>query len=414
MISSPVNMDATSFYTGNLFDIEKNIHWTVDHLAHWDLSVSSFQLIREVLKVLDENSHVPGVLVLEQRKLVGLIPRERIYEKLGRPFGVELFLKEPVRQFYELLGISTLVLPWETTIDDAVNMALMRPQDVLYEPIVIDYPDGYRFISMFNLLMAQQTILREVYSNIHHLSRTDPLTLVNNRRGFFEIVNPQLATIRLLDIEYAAMMIDIDNFKKINDRYGHQIGDEVIRSVAQRIAGRIRQQDVMGRFGGEEFIVFLADISKDSAFDLAEGLRQDIASYFHLINSFQIRVTISIGISHSKGANRTFDRLLTEADQAVYAAKNKGRNRVVVWNERIKLSMGGGGIFRVEQVDTAGQSEQISSQILQGLLRIAGQEFRNRPPGRTKRENPQRNQRYRRRIQSPRAPGKPHARGFHL
>lgn len=367
---SEVNLDTTNLSTGNLFATDDNINWTVDRLEHWDLNIRSTQPIRDVLKIMDEYSHIPGVLVLEQRKLVGLIPRERIYEKLGRPFGVELFLKQTARQFYELLGEATLVLPSETTIDDAVNMALMRPPERLYEPIVIDHPDGYRFISMFNLLMAQQTILRELYSKIRYISITDPLTFVNNRRGFFEIVNPQLATIRLMNIEYAAMMIDIDNFKNINDRYGHQTGDQVIHSVAQRIATRIRQKDVMSRFGGEEFIVFLPDISKESAINLAEDLRQDIASYFNIINGFQIRVTVSIGISHSKGAHRTFDRLLTEADQAVYIAKNEGRNRVVIWNENMKVSTIGHGIFRMELMDETKQTEQPSSQILQGLLRM--------------------------------------------
>ncbi|MFZ5881932.1 MAG: diguanylate cyclase [Chloroflexota bacterium] len=370
MIFSPANMDITSIYTGDPLHTETNVHWTVDQLTYWDLNVSSFQLLREILKVLDENPQVPGVLILEHSKLVGLIPREKIYEKLGRPYGVELFLKKNAKQFYELMGVSTLVLSWEMTIDNAVNMALMRPQEMLYEPIVVDHPDGYRFISMLNLLLAQQTIQRELYSKIHHLSTIDPLTHINNRRGFFEMINPHLATIRLQDLEYAVMMIDIDNFKKINDRYGHQIGDEVIRSVAQRIAAQIRSQDVMGRFGGEEFVVFMMDISKDSASDLAESVRQDVASYFHTINSFQIRVTISIGISHSMGANRTFDRLLTEADQSVYIAKNKGRNRVVTWSEGMKLSTNGHGMFRVEQGNATQHSEQTSSQILQGLLRL--------------------------------------------
>lgn len=94
-------------------------------------------------------------------------------------------------------------------------------------------------------------------------------------------------------------MIDIDKFKEINDRYGHMIGDEVIKAIAQRINQHFREKDVMWRFGGEEFVVFMEGISKESAVKQDEELRQDIAGIFHTINWFQIRVTISIGISHS-------------------------------------------------------------------------------------------------------------------
>jgi hypothetical protein len=128
---------------------------TVGELPYWDICVEGSQKMRGLLALLDENSQIPGALVVEQNKLVGLIPRERVYEKLGRPFGVELFLKISSQQFFEMLEISTLVLPSEMLIDDAVKIALERDQNSLYEPIVLKYPNGYRTISMYRLLMAQ-------------------------------------------------------------------------------------------------------------------------------------------------------------------------------------------------------------------------------------------------------------------
>ncbi len=309
---------------------------SVAALPFWELSIDASQSVRKLLDLLDKNVQVPAVLVLEQEKLIGLTPREKVYEKLGRPFGVELFLKMNIKQFYEMLKLQTLVLPSSTLIDDAVKTALMRNAESLYEPVVVAHPNSYFIISMYSLLMAQQEKLQDLYSEVSYFSTTDPLTTINNRRGFFDTVNQRLAMIRYLDLEYAVLMIDIDNFKSVNDRYGHIVGDEVIKSVAQRISTHVRENDVVGRFGGEEFVVFLMDISKESAFDLADKLRLDIASLFHAINGFQIRVTISIGLSHSKGANNTLDKILSEADQAVYVVKKMGRNKVQMWTENLK------------------------------------------------------------------------------
>jgi diguanylate cyclase (GGDEF)-like protein/putative nucleotidyltransferase with HDIG domain len=367
MISFPL----TSFNMPEILESDgQPINNTVGALPYWDICIGASQTVRELLDMLDKNVQNPGVLVLEQKKLVGLIPREKVYEKLGRPFGVELFLKNNNKQFYEMLRISTLVLSSDTLIDEAVEKALMRDEQTLYEPIVVAHLKGHRVISMYNLLMAQQATLRNLYSEVRYLSTKDALTLVNNRRGFFETVNQQMVTIRHFDLEYAVLMIDIDNFKNVNDRYGHLVGDDVIKSVAQRIFSQIREKDVLGRFGGEEFVVFSMDISKESAFNLAEKIRQDIASLFHTINGFQIRVTISIGISHSKGTSTTFDELLTEADQAVYAAKDIGRNKVMMWAEKLSQPPKERRIVRTSKSEPGNPPEQILNQTLRGLLRL--------------------------------------------
>lgn len=343
---------------------------TLGALPFWDIFMDAYQTVRELLTVLDKNINIPGVLIFEQKILVGMIARGDVYEKLGRPFGVELFLKNSNKQFYEALGMSTLVLDSDMSVAEAVKAALMRDEKNLYKPMVVAHPSGYRVISMHSLLIAQQDTLQGLYSEVHTLSTRDPLTHVNNRRGFFESINPRLATIRHLDLEHAVLMIDIDKFKAINDRYGHMIGDEVIKSVAQKIHGHLREKDVLGRFGGEEFVVFMEDISKESAFDLAEELRQNIASIFHTINWYQIRVTISIGISHSKGANNTFDRLLTEADEAVYVAKNKGRNKVMVWNEAQVETPSSTKMFRMEAREPSEPTDEAKTETLQALLHM--------------------------------------------
>ena len=143
---------------------EEFIRDTVGDLPYWDITAHPSEKLRELLFLLDRDIKIPGVLILEQDELVGFIPREKVYEKLGRPYGVELFLKQTAQQFYGLLGITTLVLSSDTSINDAVEIALMRNERTLYEPIVVSHPKGYRVISMYTLLTAQQTKLQELYS----------------------------------------------------------------------------------------------------------------------------------------------------------------------------------------------------------------------------------------------------------
>jgi diguanylate cyclase (GGDEF)-like protein len=348
----------------------QSLNETVGGLPYWDVCVEASQFIREILFLLDHDLQIPGALVLDQKKLVGLIPRDQIYEKLGRPFGVELFLKNSSKEFYEMLGIKTLILPFDTLIDDAVKMALMRDERSLYEPIVVSHANGFGIISMHSLLMAQQETLRGLYSEVRNISITDPLTLVNNRRGFFEVVNKELEVMRKFDLEFAVLMIDIDNFKGVNDRYGHLVGDEVIKSVAGQIFANIQKRGTMGRFGGEEFVIFLREVSSKEAYNLAELLCKNIAGFFHTINGYQIRVTISIGMSFSKGTSHTLDQLFTQADDALYFAKNTGRNKMIEWKETLSNLQKEKRAFRIAKGEPERETKQILDQTLHGLLRM--------------------------------------------
>lgn len=326
--------------------------------------------VRDTLNLLDNDKNIPGVLVIDHGELVGLLPRERVFEKIGRPFGVELFFKLNNEQFYRNLDIITLVVGHETLISEAVNLALNRNKQSIYDPFVIARPEGFAIATMYSLLMTQQTILKNLYVDVHQLSIKDPLTLINNRRGFFEAVQSQLEIHRQLDLEYAFLMIDIDNFKYVNDRYGHLVGDEVIKGIASLLQQKVRENDLIGRFGGEEFIVFLIDIAKDEALNLAERLRFEIANTHQKVHLYQIRVTVSIGVSHSKGAAKTIDRLLTEADFALYEAKNFGRNKILPWEGNMILGPGMQTNFREKSWSAVKQPQKLLDQTLNGFLRM--------------------------------------------
>jgi diguanylate cyclase (GGDEF)-like protein/putative nucleotidyltransferase with HDIG domain len=343
---------------------------TVQDLPYFDISIQTSRSMRDVLKLFDTHLQIPGLLIMKNDELLGMVVRKDFYEKLGRPFGVELFLKNNVEQFFTLLGRETLVLDRSTSIFDAVKLALMRDEASMFDPLVLSHPDGYRIISMHSLLLAQQETMQSLYAEVQQLSYQDPLTQVNNRRGFFEMVNTKLEAVRRFRTQIAVLMIDIDNFKAVNDRYGHFVGDEMIKSVAAIISEKITEKDVIGRFGGEEYVVFLEDVSSKMALQVAESIRQEIAGYYHTVSGFKIRVTVSIGISHSRGAKRTFDRLVTEADQAVYVAKNKGRNKVTAWHPNYGQFPKNHMNFRKEVSSVKETVAGITSQTLQGLLRM--------------------------------------------
>ena len=121
--------------------------------------------------------------------------------------------------------------------------------------------------------------------------------------------------------DLTALMIDIDHFKLTNDIYGHVVGDCVIRSVAEECQAALRQTDLLGRFGGEEFIALLPNTSLETACTIAERLRVRVENLVVFVNGFQVSVTISVGVCTLEDSKSSLDNLLTQADQAMYAAK---------------------------------------------------------------------------------------------
>jgi len=125
-------------------------------------------------------------------------------------------------------------------------------------------------------------------------------------------------------------MLDIDHFKRVNDRHGHLVGDQILSNIAGRVRGELRVNDIMGRYGGEEFAVVLPETCSPDIIHVAERLRESIASRPFHTEKGHVRITISIGLTCLMGERQiTVERLLDEADQALYEAKRRGRNRTV-------------------------------------------------------------------------------------
>ncbi|QNX08910.1 GGDEF domain-containing protein [Acinetobacter seifertii] len=174
---------------------------------------------------------------------------------------------------------------------------------------------------LFEILLTQWR-QRETY--IQRLSQIDPLTNVLNRRS----LNIHLETLHEQQSDYALVLLDIDHFKKINDVYGHHQGDQVLIKIAQCLSENLRNEDIIGRFGGEEFILLLPHTDITQAEKIAERCRLALEELSIFNNqNIQIHVSASFGISSSAFANDPY-LVIRQADEALYAVKASGRNQV--------------------------------------------------------------------------------------
>lgn len=174
--------------------------------------------------------------------------------------------------------------------------------------------------------------------------QTDELTGILNRRGLmtylssiakevsYQLENPdkrRSVVIRSLSL----IFIDIDKFKTVNDSFGHDCGDTVLKQVAQMISGFVRGIDIIGRLGGEEMVIGLVGADSQDAAKIADRLRNQIAQTDFICDAVKISVTASFGVSTLR-PGQTLSELITEADKAMYQAKTTGRNKVIIFNNK--------------------------------------------------------------------------------
>ena len=159
----------------------------------------------------------------------------------------------------------------------------------------------------------------------------DFLSGIYNRAAILELLKREASRCERASQQLSVLMVDVDHFKVINDTYGHLVGDQVITQLALRMASALRPYDLVGRFGGEEFLVLVPNCALSAAMVVAERLRLSIATDKMAIGQFAIPVTVSVGVSTIKEAKLDTNLALQAADLALYEAKNKGRNRVECW-----------------------------------------------------------------------------------
>lgn len=179
-------------------------------------------------------------------------------------------------------------------------------------------------------------IYKAYHNEIQKLEKmvlTDPLTGLHNRRYFQDELNKELERSKRYHKNLALMVIDIDYFKKINDTYGHLIGDEILKRVSNLLKSSTRQSDIVCRIGGEEFVVVLPETDTEKAFFVAEKIRNVFAKTTFIFTNTKINITISIGIAINEINNNIKPHdFIDMADKALYIAKNEGRNKTIIYH----------------------------------------------------------------------------------
>jgi len=173
----------------------------------------------------------------------------------------------------------------------------------------------------------------KMYRTMEHAAQTDGKTGLTNHSAFMVRVAEYIARAQRLGKCLSFIMTDIDKFKNVNDTYGHEVGDEVIKCVARVLQANVRKIDLVARYGGEEFVLVLEEADTQGAVQLAERIRQDMMAQQFQSKQGQFGSTLSLGVSTFPEDGTEQGTLIEHADQALYHAKRSGRNRVVAYGD---------------------------------------------------------------------------------
>ncbi|PWJ50164.1 diguanylate cyclase [Faecalicatena contorta] len=189
-------------------------------------------------------------------------------------------------------------------------------------------------ISAVCIVLHDITDKENELKNLYEKATFDPLMHIYNRATFFDLADFMLNSDKAKNLSYALLMIDLDDFKLVNDTYTHSCGDIVLETIASIVKDHFFPNDIAGRYGGEEIVVLLEDMSVRQAIDKVEQLRKSIENTIITYQENKLCITVSIGIAHSPARSvHLLEDMLVQADSALYEAKNSGRNRAWMYGE---------------------------------------------------------------------------------
>jgi diguanylate cyclase (GGDEF)-like protein len=256
------------------------------------------KLLPVILHAAMEATHAAAGVAIRDGEQVA---REGVFADVGRPLRLELASVEGADEEIELL-----LYPGTPRFDE-------------------------RATALAHTLAAQASIALDnarLHGIVKRQAVTDELTGLANRRSFRETLETELSRAERFDKSLSLVVADLDDFKRVNDQYGHQVGDDVLRAFALVLRGRIRTVDLAARLGGEEFAVLLPETDLEGAEALAESLRAAVAELAVPVDATDVHVTASFGVA-AFPQTHSADELMTSADLALYSAKRQGKNRVV-------------------------------------------------------------------------------------
>ena len=245
-----------------------------------------------------------------------------------------------VRKLKAQKTINQEELEKKATLIDSQKATIQYTQDAIRQQRILLLIASFTavvFLIMAYVLLLLNTIrkknnskLARLNANLYELATTDSMTKLFNRRHFIESSENLILQQRRNSARSCVLLMDIDHFKRVNDTYGHAVGDEVIVRVADILIANLRKHDIVGRLGGEEFAMVLWDCSVNAAFTIAQRLRSEVQNSSVNTKHGEVGFTISIGLTEIIPNKDDIDQALLRADSALYAAKSNGRNQVFV------------------------------------------------------------------------------------
>ncbi len=224
-----------------------------------------------------------------------------------------------------LLGLAAML-----AVRGVYTVFLGPPANTLFsgDPVQFVYISAYVILGVMSGLAFVLLIAERLRLELERMATLDALTGIYNRRTFTDLAERELARAKRAGAPVGLILIDLDHFKAVNDRHGHVAGDAVLRAFVATAAAALRKQDLLGRYGGEEFCVVLPGVSAAEAVMIAQRLRELVEQSPAQAGEREIRYTISAGVAHSGTAGLDLDTLVRDADAALYRAKHLGRNQV--------------------------------------------------------------------------------------
>jgi diguanylate cyclase (GGDEF)-like protein len=254
------------------------------------------------------------------RQIEGLGPvADQIFKATKAPFVTEF---DRGGEHIILLSRFIPEFGWYLVVEQEENVVLADIRANLVRNLIVGLAVTI-FIILINILLVNH-----FQGRLETLATTDELTQVHNRRHFIELASRALAMAQRTGQDLALLMMDADHFKSINDQHGHLAGDQVLHDLAQTISGELREYDVLGRWGGEEFAALLPSTSLDKAMAVAERIREAVENMELPDTAPGSRLSLSVGVTVVQENDLGLEALINRADDALYQAKADGRNRV--------------------------------------------------------------------------------------
>ncbi|MBU0674222.1 MAG: diguanylate cyclase [Proteobacteria bacterium] len=254
----------------------------------------------------------------------GFLKKAREVIKSGKP---AFFNNKLHRNMFPFMSVRSYLNRHLEPMEQTIILSPMKNDNGVTDSILISIFDISDWVIYQNDLLKSKAELEK-------LSRTDDLTQVPNRRNILNKLFEEMITHKRKKRPLSMAVIDIDHFKKFNDTFGHQCGDNILHEMAQFISGRLRDYDILGRYGGEEFLLILPETTGEQAFQVCDRLRQTLAEKVFTYDDRRLTITISIGVScMNAGEVIAMDELFKEADRCLFIAKDDGRNKTVIKSE---------------------------------------------------------------------------------